>query len=353
MLYYMNIIICENKKLLSVITPFIDINQFIMVSSQINAKILMKNCKVNCLIYEKTSSIDIEFFTLHIKSVLSFDEFINATNIKKEKKIEKKEKKEKFVSNSNLNKQEKLISNDKLNKKIGKVINNIGFAANNSINKNNPSSANTLLNKRYHLSKTCRVKKTPSLNDIFIFTSVKGGVGVSSFLASLCKVKKKKLLVDLAFVNGGSDLSYYLDLPQVPHMANYIMDAPESLAEHTIDLNEYTRILQAPAIDKFYNQIIEKDIFNIIKYCNSPILIDLPRTSKFFSILVPIATKIFIITTATPMEVNRIQSSFTDYNEKVISIISNTTKNKNYDIYFNELNLPYMSANQLIKEFNK
>ncbi len=179
-------------------------------------------------------------------------------------------------------------------------------------------------------------------NKIYTFTSVKGGAGVSSLITQISQNKDKKLILDLGFNNGGSDLSYYFNLPQVPHMGTYIIDSPDNLNDHIINITENTAILQAPPTRSIYEKIDIKDILNVIQYSDyNTIIIDLPINSSFTDFILPISKKIYIVTSASPMEINRIQNTFKEYINKVKCLIINP-KDKGYRMYLNECNLKYM-----------
>lgn len=473
----MNIIISETKELLLPILPFINLDKFIVVSSQINAKILAQNNAVNYLLYDKSLNIDIQYFMKYIKHIFSFNEFISIISNKKKEVIPIKTNGSSFADRrSDINDTDNVVEtprNRKLNRPVRDVnvdkinyenvdtsipfsptepsmempseVNSDQVMNSNTIDEtsssilfekdiNNTESDRknevTTEKKNYNPFSTRRIKqdfdKTQTVpiipimdvpeenedleeseslitnsainvsqnkiysiynsekqeepinendmdieiekinkndmkkvniqatnNKIYVFTSVKGGVGVSTLITKLAKMPQKKLIIDLGFTPGGSDISYYLDLPQVPHIGTYIDDAPNNLDENTINVSVNTKVIQAPAVKNIYDKITKKDILNIIQYTNeNVILIDMPMDSKFSEFICSLSTKIFIVTSSTPMEINRINSDFSDYKDKIECLVINPKK-KDYKRYFDEYKLPYLTVNAPLKQMKK
>lgn len=87
--------------------------------------------------------------------------------------------------------------------------------------------------------------KTAYRQKVVAVLHAKGGVGatvVAIGLALSLSKEIKTLLVDFTFRNGGSDLSYYLNLPDYPHMGLF----GGTLEECVIDLEPGLSVLQSP-----------------------------------------------------------------------------------------------------------
>lgn len=103
--------------------------------------------------------------------------------------------------------------------------------------------------------------KTAYRQKIIAVCRVKGGVGCSVFALSLAYALSKELktlLIDLNIAEGGSDLVYYLNLPDYPYLGApavpwnnwavevepgfFVMQAPRVYAEHNINVQELVRL---------------------------------------------------------------------------------------------------------------
>ncbi|AEG14453.1 hypothetical protein Desku_0853 [Desulfofundulus kuznetsovii DSM 6115] len=103
----------------------------------------------------------------------------------------------------------------------------------------------------------------------------KGGVGctvVALGLAYLLSKKVRTLLIDLNFSEGGSDLSYYLNLPEYPHMGSFLGD----LEQCVINLEPNFSVLQTPKHTNSKRQEIGKFI-NLARQDYDAVVMDLPN----------------------------------------------------------------------------
>lgn len=147
--------------------------------------------------------------------------------------------------------------------------------------------------------------------------SAKGGVGRTSITLHLAKYleKIKPLLIDLNFSNGPSDISFYLNLPRVPHLSNFIMDIeePERAFKNCLikpNLHEFDVIQAPPTIRQSNNVSISSliTLLDIAKTRYGVIIFDIPdRYDDLIIHLINTSTNLILVTTDEPGSVARLK----------------------------------------------
>ncbi|MGI9862529.1 AAA family ATPase [Moorella naiadis] len=156
----------------------------------------------------------------------------------------------------------------------------------------------------------------------------KGGVGctaVALYLAWLLKDMLRVLLIDLNFAAGGSDLSYYLNLPEYPHIGGAEYDLEQSL----INVEEGFYVLQAP---RRLEEVKTHDglVTGIINYARPAfdvIIFDLPNSRDIcVTEAVLNATTVIFVTAGSEQEVVRAALRARNYPGKECFLLANGSK---------------------------
>lgn len=328
----MNILIASKKNDILKILPFINISMFTIVASKISANELIKNNSVNYVLYEDSLNINKGLLSKKDINLLSFSNFINITSSKEVKSLKLKAKTRVTpvaLAKPSIITDISVVSKDSKSTIENKVTN---------------IKNNTVVNTKNSTFPSCC-----SDVNIYSFTSVKGGVGVSSIIKELAVINKEKIILDLAFINGGSDLSYYFQLPQVPHIGTYLRGSSLDINDSCIRINKDTVILQAPAVSRIYDKITKDDMVKILNACKGIALVDIPLNNEFSDLTFQQSKTIFIVTNGTPMEINRIEKSFNNYMNKIVCLVVNC-KNKDFKVYCKECNLSYIFIVDIVNQ---
>lgn len=160
-------------------------------------------------------------------------------------------------------------------------------------------------------------KLTKNIKDIKFLTqkivsiySAKGGVGRTSIAIHLAKYLEKQnpLLLDLNFSQGPSDISFYLDLPKLPHLSNFMMDIenPERAFENSIIKPKGYKfdVIQSPPTLRQSDNFSISTLITLIEVAKSKygiIIFDLPHifTDLVFHVL-NTSTDLLLITVSEP-----------------------------------------------------
>lgn len=122
--------------------------------------------------------------------------------------------------------------------------------------------------------------------EIVAVFSVKGGTGKTTFVKELAESLPQEvnvIIIDLNFQDGGSDLSYMLELPVLPHIGTYLKEKErrqETLLKNLCRYRSNIYILQAPPKTKLVANISVHDIEEILRFARSKfevIIFDLPN----------------------------------------------------------------------------
>lgn len=151
--------------------------------------------------------------------------------------------------------------------------------------------------------------------------SVKGGVGRTTLTKTLALTVPKDLKVlvlDLNFQDGGSDLSYMLNLEAIPHVGMYLKSRTrEAFEECLIEFRSNIYIMQAPPRLTLVESITPEDVKQMIEYGRTLfdfIIIDLPNENNaLVRAALETSNKVLLLTNATPGEISRIRENCKDY----------------------------------------
>lgn len=102
---------------------------------------------------------------------------------------------------------------------------------------------------------------------IIVFTKAKGGVGSTLLCIFLGYIfsKLKILIVDLNFSEGGSDISYYLNIPKSPSIINFMEGYNRNAMENAVfSINDNLDILQSPPTYELSKKVELPDIYSLV-----------------------------------------------------------------------------------------
>ncbi len=156
----------------------------------------------------------------------------------------------------------------------------------------------------------------------------KGGVGctaVALYLAWLLKDMLRVLLIDLNLDAGGSDLSYYLGLPEYPHLGG----AGYGLETSLINVQDGFYVLQAPrrADEIKIRKGMITGIINAARPAFDVIIMDLPNNMEEHVIeAVSNATTMVFVTTGGEQELLRIALKIVEFNKEENLLVANGSK---------------------------
>lgn len=177
----------------------------------------------------------------------------------------------------------------------------------------NSVSLDDYLTYQHRKNKKLEIKK----QEIIAVWSVKGGVGKTTLIKKLLDTVKddyKVLVIDMNYADGGSDLSYMLGLPVIPHLGTYLNEQTknyEALQKNLCKYDTNIYILQAPPKLSFVQNLTFEDIERILSMSVTQfdmILFDLPNhRTEIVEKTFMSARKKVIVTTGEIPEVKRIQ----------------------------------------------
>jgi Flp pilus assembly CpaE family ATPase len=206
------------------------------------------------------------------------------------------------------------------------------------------------VNIKDYLKNTVNDQKTKVFRqEIISVWSVKGGAGKTTVVKKLMEMFDKNikiLVIDFNFHDGGSDLSFLLDLPIIPHIGIYLKErTKESFFKNLIEYSPNISILQAPPKLSFVKDMKPEDVENIIKFARSAfdvIIFDLPnKVDEIVSTVLENSTKKVIVSTGLISEAKRIKELGDDY------IVLINSHSRQWKLYFKDFNCFEM------KDYNK
>jgi Flp pilus assembly CpaE family ATPase len=170
--------------------------------------------------------------------------------------------------------------------------------------------------------------------------SVKGGVGKTTTVRKLAEAFDKNikvLVIDFNFQDGGSDLSFLLDLPVIPHIGIYLKEkTKESFFKNLIEYSPNISILQAPPKLSFVKDMKPEDVENIIRFARSAfdvIIFDLPnKADEIVSTVLENSTKKIIVSSGLVSEARRIK----ELDEDFLVVINSPSKQ--WKLYYKDFN---------------
>ncbi|AEE97558.1 AAA family ATPase [Mahella australiensis] len=190
------------------------------------------------------------------------------------------------------------------------------------------STGNTVSKLTATLRKTLSKPKTKRVykQTIISIWSVKGGVGrttLAKTLAETLPTDLNILILDLNFQDGGSDLSYMLHLPVLPHMGMYLKNrTKEAFEANLVEFRNNIYIMQTPPRLNLAEGITPGDIKQMIDYARTMfdfIIIDLPnKEDELVQAALQASNKVLMLTSATEGEIKRIMENCRDYDYTLV-----------------------------------
>jgi len=161
----------------------------------------------------------------------------------------------------------------------------------------------------------------------------------------------KVLIVDLNFQDGGSDLSFALDLPVLPHIGMWLRERiKESFFENLIEYSPNVFILQSPPKVSLVKDISGNDIDTIVKFARSKfdvIIFDLPNEfNEVVKAALDNASKIIVLSQGTKGELARMK----EFPYEFLTVF--VKPEKRFKKYVKLLNLKYKVVSNLSKEID-
>jgi cellulose biosynthesis protein BcsQ len=191
--------------------------------------------------------------------------------------------------------------------------------------------------------------------EVIAVYSFKGGVGKTTLVKTLFENFNKDvkvLIVDLNFQDGGSDLSFALDLPVLPHIGMWLRERiKESFFENLIEYSPNVFILQSPPKVSLVKDISGNDIDTIVKFARSKfdvIIFDLPdEFNEIVKAALDNASKIIVLSQGTKGELARMKEFPYEYLTLFIK------PEKGFGKYAKMLNLKYEIIDNIKKEIDR
>ncbi|MGH2331164.1 AAA family ATPase [Thermoanaerobacter mathranii] len=206
---------------------------------------------------------------------------------------------------------------------------------------------------RDYLKKAAEGKETKIIRqEVISIWSVKGGTGKTTLVKRLIDTADKNariLVVDFNFQDGGSDLSFMLELPVIPHLGMYLKEkTKESFFESLIKYTANVSILQAPPKRSFVKDITPDDVEEIIKLGRSAfdiIIFDLPNAlNEVVNAVLANSTKKVIVSSGLVSEARRIK----ELEDSFIIVIN--SPNKSWKVYYKDFEcIPIEQAEKIFE----
>lgn len=156
--------------------------------------------------------------------------------------------------------------------------------------------------------------------------SAKGGIGKTTLakkIAESLSESLKVLIIDINFADGGSDLSYMLELPVIPHIGMYLKNrSKKGFIDNIVKYKDNIYVMQAPPNIKLIEGITPKDIIDIINYARGEfdiILIDLPNEQNMLiRTVLDQSSQIIVLSMGYAGELKRIKEILNGLNYTII-----------------------------------
>ena len=198
---------------------------------------------------------------------------------------------------------------------------------------------NETISSKNYLKKTVTTKGIKIIKQkIIAVWSVKGGTGKTTAVKKIAESFDQNinvLIIDLNFQDGGSDLSYMLELPVIPHMGMWFKDkTKENFLKSLIQYKQNVFVLQAPPKRNMVQHVDKQDIDELVRYARQDfdvIVFDLPNDyNETVEAVLENATKKIIISSGLVSEAKRIK----EINQDFVVIINSA--NKSWKPFFTE-----------------
>lgn len=201
---------------------------------------------------------------------------------------------------------------------------------------------NNVITVKQYLASMSKSKQTKvRKQEVIAVFSVKGGTGKTTFVKELAENIAEDisvLIIDLNFQDGGSDLSYMLKLPILPHIGTYLKEKEhnhETLLKNLCQYKPNVYVLQAPPKVNLVNNIKPENIEEILKLARTKfeiIIFDLPNElNDIVKTAINNATKKVVVSTGLISEAKRI--SELEWKDIIVGI---TAKGWRWRTYFKD-----------------
>jgi Flp pilus assembly CpaE family ATPase len=167
--------------------------------------------------------------------------------------------------------------------------------------------------------------KTAYRQRVIAVWRAKGGVGctaVAMYLAFVLKDLMRVLLIDFNLAEGGSDLSYYMDLPEYPTMEL----AGDDFNSAVIQVEKMLYVLQAPRQrhETFLSKEFVAGIMTAAKQDYDAVIVDLPNMEdEATREAVRYANTLVMVTSGSYQELVRLALRASEFNQKDILLLAN------------------------------
>jgi hypothetical protein len=200
-----------------------------------------------------------------------------------------------------------------------------------------------------------RITKRVYKQGIISIWSVKGGIGRTTLAKSMAEALPKDinvLILDLNFRDGGSDLSYMMRLPVLPHMGMYLKTrTKDAFQANLVEFRHNIYVMQTPPRLTLLNGITPDDIKQMIDYARTMfdiVIIDLPNEDNdFVRAALDMSTKIIMLTSASEGEIRRIMENCRDYD---YTLLVTKPVGRLWRTLVGQLNAPVVQIDELDSE---
>ncbi len=347
--FSLNVIIADKKlETFNKLSGFSEEINFINLSSSFAVNFVMEYEKIDVIVISKNiENLDLiktQSERYGIKVYVIGNELLNPINLKEFEKVLNKEVKAKKSK----------LKNKKF--KVSDIFNLITFKG-----KSGPSTKGEKKLKRKKKIESEENRKKSNREEsitfktirqkIIVLAKAKGGVGSTALAIYIGNILKKLkiLLIDLNFSNGGSDISYYLNLPKVPNIVNFISNYNlKAFKDSVISVRSNLDIIQAPPTIDLSANVELRDIYGLVDIAKKKydlIVFDLPNNFNDLTAgVIDLADILIMISDGTVGSLSRLakidsQFSYNDLNKVLVLNKQSDRKlfNKNAD-FINLLN---------------
>lgn len=167
--------------------------------------------------------------------------------------------------------------------------------------------------------------KTAYRQRVIAVWRAKGGVGctaIAVYLAFVLKDLMRVLLIDFNVAEGGSDLSYYMDLPEYPTM-DLVRD---NLDAAVIQIEKMLYVLQAPRQKRetFLSREFVSAVMTMAKQDYDAVIVDLPNMEdEVTKEAVRYANTLVMVTGGSYQELVRLALRAAEFSQKDIVLLAN------------------------------
>ena len=151
---------------------------------------------------------------------------------------------------------------------------------------------------------------------VIAINRVKGGVGATTLAIALASYLNsnniKTCLMDLNFLDGGSDLSYYLDLPLLPHWSAFKNNPTKEGFQEALESFNGIGIIQSPPATHLVSDLTSDLICKAINYAKKQytiIILDLPNENNpiIKDVINQVATTSILVSGGNLSEMKRLE----------------------------------------------